>query len=53
MPVPLNAIVAGETGALLVIEILPGALPADVGANVTVKVRFEPALMVVGVKLML
>ena len=38
VPVPLRAIVAGEPGALLVIEMLPVALPADVGANVTVKV---------------
>ena len=31
--VPLNAIVSGEFGALLTIEMLPLALPADVGAN--------------------
>jgi len=38
---------------LLVIEMLPGALPDDVGVNVTVNVLFAPALMVVGAKLML
>lgn len=39
---------AGEPGALLVTEMLPDALPADVGANVTVKVLFCPALIVDG-----
>jgi len=52
VPVPLSAIVAGGLGALLVIEILPGALPADVGAKVTVKVKFAPALMLVGASVM-
>jgi hypothetical protein len=33
---------------LLVIVILPVALPANVGANVTVKVAFAPALIVAG-----
>ena len=33
VPVPLNTIVAGEPGALLVMEMLPLALPAVVGAN--------------------
>ena len=32
-PVPLKTIVAGEPGALLVIEMLPVALPVDAGAN--------------------
>lgn len=49
-PVPLRAIVAGEPGALLVIEILPAALPSDVGANVTVNVVFAPTLIVVGAR---
>ena len=30
---PLKAIVAGDPGALLVIEMLPEALPVDAGAN--------------------
>jgi hypothetical protein len=47
-PVPLKAMVAGDPGALLVMEMLPDALPADVGAKVTVKVLFCPALMVNG-----
>jgi hypothetical protein len=47
-PVPLRVIVAGAVVALLVIEILPAAPPATVGANVTVKILFAPALMVVG-----
>ena len=49
-PVLLSAIVDGEPGALLVIEILPEALPLAVGANVTVKVVFAPALIEVGCK---
>ena len=32
-PVPLKTIVAGDPGALLVIEMLPVALPPDAGAN--------------------
>ena len=53
VPVPLRAIVAGDPGALLVIEILPEALPADVGANATVNARFAPALMLIGPRVML
>jgi hypothetical protein len=53
VPVPLSAIVAGDPGALLVIEMLPEVLPADVGANVTVNARFAPALMLVGPRVML
>jgi hypothetical protein len=45
-PVPLNAIVAGEPGALLLIEMLPVTLPADVGANFTGTVTLAPALIV-------
>ena len=33
VPVPLSTTVAGEPGALLVMEMLPEALPAAVGAN--------------------
>lgn len=49
-PVPLSAIVVGELGALLVIEMLSEALPAVVGVKVTVKVVFAPALSEVGFK---
>lgn len=49
-PVPLSAIVAGEPGALLVIEMLPEALPAEVGANVTVNVVLAPALIDIGAR---
>ena len=40
VPVPLRGIASGDPGALLVMEILPLALPADVGANVALKVVF-------------
>ena len=49
VPVPLKGITSGEPGALLVIEILPLALPADVGENVAVKEVFCPAFSVSGV----
>jgi hypothetical protein len=49
VPVPLSEIASGEPGALLVIEMLPEALPADAGANCAVKAALEPALMVSGV----
>ena len=48
MPVPLKDRVAGDVGALLVMEMVPGALLAAVGANVTVKILLAPALIVVG-----
>jgi hypothetical protein len=48
VPVPLKAIVAGDPGALLVIEMLPVALPEVVGANCAVNEVFAPALIVVG-----
>src|ERR1700730_14542727 len=48
MPVPLRAMVSGEPGALLVIEILPPAAPVDVGEKVALKVELCPALRVVG-----
>ena len=37
VPTPLNAIVSGEFGKLLAIEMVPLALPAVVGANFAVK----------------
>jgi hypothetical protein len=40
VPVPLKGIVSGDPAALLVMEILPLALPADVGVNVALKVAF-------------
>jgi len=48
IPVPLKAIVAGEPGALLAIEILPVALPATVGENIAVNEALLPALIVIG-----
>jgi hypothetical protein len=47
-PVPLSESVAGEFGALLVIEMLPEALPAAVGVNVAVNVPLDPAAIDVG-----
>jgi len=44
-PVPLSEIVAGDPGALLVIEMLPLELAAVVGVNVTVNWAFAPALI--------
>jgi len=49
VPVPLNVIVVGEFGALLTIEMLPLALPADVGANLALNVVLSPAPNVSGV----
>ncbi len=45
---PLRAIVAGDPGALLVMEMLPEALPATVGANVAISVVLSPGLRVIG-----
>jgi hypothetical protein len=39
-PVPLKAIVSGDPGALLVMEMLPEALPATAGANLALSVAF-------------
>jgi len=47
-PVPLNTIVAGDPGALLVIEIFPVAPPVDAGANWVVKETLAPGLIVCG-----
>lgn len=51
-PVPLSAIAAGDPGALLVMEMLPAALPSAVGAKVTEKVVLAPALIEVGASVM-
>jgi hypothetical protein len=47
-PDPLNAIVNGELGALLVSEIEPVTAPAAPGAKTTLNVVFEPAGIVIG-----
>ena len=47
-PVPLKGIISGELGALLTSETAPVTLPAEVGANATLKVVLCPAAMVVG-----
>jgi len=47
-PVPLKAIAAGDPGALLVMEMLPDALPVDAGRNCAVKETLEPELIVCG-----
>jgi len=48
IPVPDNAIDAGEPGALLTIEMLPVAAPAEVGANIAENEALLPALIVIG-----
>ncbi len=48
-PVPVSATVEGEVGALLVIVMVPGRLPAVVGAKVALKVALAPAAIVLGV----
>jgi hypothetical protein len=48
VPVPLKAIVAGEPGALLAIEMLPVAAPAEVGAKTAENDALLPALIVIG-----
>ena len=48
VPVPLRGIDAGEPAALLVMEMLPDALPAEVGANCAVIFALPPALIVAG-----
>jgi hypothetical protein len=47
-PVPLNAIVSGELGALLVSEIEPVTLPAAFGLKTALNVTFEPVGIVSG-----
>ena len=49
VPVPVRATVEGELGALLVIVIVPGKLPAVVGAKMALKVALAPAAIVLGV----
>jgi hypothetical protein len=46
--VPVRPIVNGELGALLMIEMLPTGLPAEVGANWAVNVVLRPAPSVCG-----
>lgn len=48
IPVPVNAIVAGEPGALLTIEMLPAAAPAEVGVKMAENDALLPALIVIG-----
>jgi hypothetical protein len=48
IPVPDNAIVAGEPGALLTIEIPPVSLPTAEGENFAVNDALLPALIVIG-----
>jgi hypothetical protein len=50
VPVPLSAIVSGDPGRLLAIEMLPLVAPAVVGANFTPNVAFCPAVNVSGVE---
>jgi len=49
-PVPLNAIEAGEFGALLTSARLPLSVPADRGANCTLKLLLCPGRIVSGVE---
>jgi hypothetical protein len=49
VPVPLNAIAMGEPAALLAIEMLPLAPPAEDGVKLAEKLTLWPALSVVGV----
>lgn len=49
VPVPVKATAEGEVGALLVIVIVPGKLPAVLGAKVALKVVLAPTAIVVGV----
>ena len=50
VPVPPKPIESGEPGALLVMETLPLALPATVGANVTVNELVPPGFKVLAAK---
>jgi hypothetical protein len=47
-PVPVIAIVVGDDGALLVIDMLPAELPVAAGANFAVIVVFAPAAIEMG-----
>jgi hypothetical protein len=44
-PVPLNEIIAGDPGALLLMRMLPAALPVEAGANWAVKETLDPGLI--------
>jgi len=46
-PVPVNATVVGEFGALLTMFTVPARLPAVVGANTALKVAVAPGARVV------
>jgi hypothetical protein len=48
VPDPDNAIAAGEPGALLTIEMLPVAAPAEVGVKMAENDALLPALIVIG-----
>jgi hypothetical protein len=48
IPVPVNAIVAGEPGALLTIEMPPVAAPAEAGVKMAENDALLPALIVIG-----
>ena len=48
IPAPDNAIIAGEPGALLTIEIPPASLPTAGGENFAVNDALLPALIVIG-----
>jgi len=48
MPVPLMEIASGELNCALVIEALPEAFPAAVGAKLAVKVKLLPGDKVKG-----
>jgi hypothetical protein len=45
---PLVAITSGEFGALLVKEIDPVTFPTELGVNITLKIAFLPAAMLIG-----
>ena len=47
-PVPLNATVVGEFGALLTMFTVPARLPAVVGANTALKETLPPGATVLG-----
>jgi hypothetical protein len=48
VPVPDSAMDAGDPGALLTIEMLPVAAPADAGVNIAENEALLPALIVIG-----
>jgi hypothetical protein len=48
MPVPVIAIVVGDDGALLVIEMVPDGLPVLVGAKVAVIGELAPGAIEIG-----